>query len=202
MQRYIQRFLERPKSHKVGLWMGSFALFIFVFWQYFYAPLGKQHTEIAADIEKLQTEKINEQRLIKSLAKVKKAVDNLNLHLKEALAELPDEGEIPELLTSVSNLAKESGLDVKTFKPKAENIQEFYAEIPVKLEVLGNYHQVASFFDEVGHMKRIVNISEISMKDPDIEEGNPKAKIKADCVATTFRYLSEDEKSEKAVKKQ
>jgi type IV pilus assembly protein PilO len=63
----------------------------------------------------------------------------------------------------------------------------FYSKIPVKLQMVGNYHEIASFFDAVGRLKRIVNISEIKVKSP--EKDHDKVVLKVDCLATTFRFI-------------
>ena len=193
---FLKKFAERPKSHKIGFLIISWILFGFIFQQYLYSAKLKEHEVAKTAVDNLLTEKINEQRLIKNFAKVKKAVEELNLNLKQALLELPDKSEIPDLLTSISNLAKESGLQVESFKPRPENLQEFYADIPVALQVRGTYHQIGSFFDEVSHLDRIVNINTINFSNAEIDEIENKAMISADCLATTYRYLEEVSQTE------
>jgi type IV pilus assembly protein PilO len=112
--------------------------------------------------------------------------------LKKALAELPDNKEIPQLLEKVADKAKDAGLDVRLFVPKAEQRKDFYAEVPVQIEVGGGYHQVATFFDEVSHLERIVNINEFSMSDP--ERTDSGLVLKTSLVATSFRFLDESER--------
>ena len=68
----------------------------------------------------------------------------------------------------MSALAKDSGLDVKLFKTSLEQKRDFYAEVPVQISLGGTYHQLASFFDAVGHLTRIVNISNVSIGSPRI----------------------------------
>ena len=79
-----------------------------------------------------------------------KDVEQLDKQLKLALTRLPDEKEIPELLNSISNLGRDSGLEILVFRQLPEAYQEFYAEVPVEMQVRGNYHQVAQFLDRVG----------------------------------------------------
>jgi len=109
------------------------------------------------------------------------------------LQELPDKSEIPELLSSVSGLAKEAGLDVNLFKVNADRLDEFYARVPVEIAVTGSYHQVASFFDAVSELPRIVNISQIEMTSPNISSGS--VILHVNCVATTFRYITPEEQA-------
>lgn len=120
----------------------------------------------------------------------------LEERLAQALAELPDTREIPEILESVSARARNVGLEVMQVKPMPEQPRDFYAEIPVLLTVEGGFHQVAAFFDEVSRLPRIININQVSIKDPRFADGT--AVIKAECMVTTFRYLEERERTKEA----
>ena len=122
----------------------------------------------------------------------KKDVEELDRQLKMAITRLPDEKEIPELLSSISNLGRDSGLDILVFRQKPEAYQEFYAEVPVEMQVRGGYHQVAQFLDQVGKLDRIVNVSDISIKDPKVVDDD--LVLLASSQITTFRFLSEAER--------
>jgi len=106
----------------------------------------------------------------------------------KALALLPDRKEIPGLLSSVSQAGSQCGLEFILFRPKAEVPKQFYAEIPVEVKVLGNYHDVARFFDKVSKLPRIVNISEVRMKDPK-ETSTGQVVVTAECLATTYKFI-------------
>jgi type IV pilus assembly protein PilO len=93
----------------------------------------------------------------------------------------------------LSGLAKASGLDIKLWKKENEISKDFYVELPVSVEVIGTYQQVATFFDEVGRLDRIVNITKIAMQEPKL--GVPGSmRVQASCMVTTFRQLTEEEK--------
>jgi type IV pilus assembly protein PilO len=121
-----------------------------------------------------------------------KEVDQLDKQLKLALTRLPDEKEIPELLSSISNLGRDSGLEILVFRQMPEGYQEFYAEVPVDMQVRGGYHQVAQFLDRVGKLDRIVNVSNIVVKSPKVVDEN--LMLDASSRVTTFRFLSEPER--------
>jgi type IV pilus assembly protein PilO len=123
-----------------------------------------------------------------------KDVEQLDKQLKLALTRLPDEKEIPELLSSISNLGRDSGLEILVFRQLPETYQEFYAEVPVEMQVRGNYHQVAQFLDRVGKLDRIVNVSNIVVKSPKVVEEN--LVLDATSRVTTFRFLSEAERQQ------
>ena len=194
MNPLIQNILDRPLSHRIGIWAGSFVFLGFVFWQYFYGPQVAELDKLQSKIESLNSEIGHEQRLARNLVKFRKEVKDLEVKLKMALAELPDEKEIPDLLSNMSNLARDAGLEVNLFKPNPEVFREFYAEVPVTMSVEGTFHQVATFFDEVGRLPRIVNINQIYIREPKLSEGEEQMRIKSDCMATTFRYLDESQR--------
>jgi type IV pilus assembly protein PilO len=200
MQQVIEQFMERPRAQRVAFWIGSLLVIGYLFWQYSFKNQAKELEKISDKVESLKSEQFNQQRIARDLPKFEKAVKDLEVKLKLALQELPDSREIPNLLSSVSNLAKDAGLEVSLFKPKPENFKDFFAEVPVAITVDGNYHQVATFFDEVGRLPRIVNISDIQMKDAKVLKGSKQVGVKTFCTATTFRYLDEEER-EKISKK-
>ena len=70
--------------------------------------------------------------------------------------------------------------------------REFYADVPVEIDVTGSFHQVATFFDEVGRLERIVNLDQITLTDPQLQES--RAVIKSTMLATSFRFLEEGER--------
>jgi type IV pilus assembly protein PilO len=196
MNPVIERFLERPLWQKLAFWLGSLAFLSYLIWQFLIKDLNQEQVKLEDKISSLNSSIVQEQRIARELGRFKQEVKDLEVKLQQALSELPDAREIPGLLTSISNLARDSGLQVSLFKPMPENYKEFYAEVPVSISANGSFHQLTTFFDEVGHLSRIVNISQINLKEPKIAE--EQITLKADCVATTFRYLDEEERQKHA----
>ena len=194
MNQFFDNLMQRPTSHKVAIWVGTLLVISYLFWQFVHKDKRHAYTELEEKVENLRSEIVKEQRVARNLKKFKDEVKVLDTKLKFALAELPDKREIPELLSSVSSLARDAGLDVKLFRPSGEVYKDFYAEVPVSVSVEGNYHQVATFFDEVGGLSRIVNISEIAVNHPEASEN--EVRVSASCLATTFRYLDESERAQ------
>jgi type IV pilus assembly protein PilO len=192
MNELIEKIQEMPKSQRLMIWGGTLVFFTFVFWQYFYSSALEEHEKLSTELSTLETKIDNEKRLARDIGKARERLKDLEVKLKMALAQLPEKKEIPDLLNNISNLARDAGLEVSLFKPREENMKEFYAEVPVQISVQGAYHQVASFFDEVGGLPRIVNISQIGFTEPTLKESGML--VRSDCVATTFRYLDDKER--------
>lgn len=136
--------------------------------------------------------------IVSKFTKFEEEVSKLEQELTQALYELPDKKEISQLLERIADKAKEAGLDIRLFQPQPEEINDYYAEIPVRLEVSGGYHQTASFFDELTRLNRIININEIGLVEP--KTGEKEMVMKSSLVASAYRFLDESErpKSEKS----
>lgn len=114
------------------------------------------------------------------------------------LRQLPEKTDVESLLVDVSQTGLASGLEIKRFKPSAEEKKGFYAELPIGLEVSGTYHQLATFISGIAALPRIVTISGLKL-DPHKGEESKKdeidisGKLTMSATAKTYRYLQEDE---------
>jgi type IV pilus assembly protein PilO len=111
------------------------------------------------------------------------------------LRQLPETTEVESLLIDVSQTGLASGLEVKSFRPSAEVKKGFYAELPISLEVIGSYHQLATFISGIAALPRIVTISNMTLE-PYADAGkkaDSTAKLQMSATAKTYRYLQEDE---------
>jgi type IV pilus assembly protein PilO len=193
MNQLVENFLERPTSHKMIAWVGSAALLVIVFYLYFYKGELKQFGELKEKGEKLEDQIFEQQQLARKLPQFKKEVEALDKKLELVLLQLPDRKEIDSLLSSISALAEDTGLEVLKFAPADEQIREFYAEVPVAVELEGTFHQIATFFDEVGHLPRIVNIDGVVLDI--LTETKQEVLIRANLNVRTYRYLDPNERA-------
>ena len=192
MNELMEKIVDAPAAAR-GAMLGAVAAMIFgAYYFMFYQPVSEELVLSKDAAQKMQTEVSEKTRIAASLPKFEEEVRILDVELKKALAELPDNKEIAQLLAKVADKAKDAGLDVQLFKPRTEQRKDFYAEVPVEIEVGGGYHQVATFFDEVSHLERIVNIDQFSMTEP--KPGELGLNMKTSLVATSFRFLDENER--------
>jgi type IV pilus assembly protein PilO len=109
------------------------------------------------------------------------------------LRQLPETTEVESLLVDVSQTGLASGLEVKTFRPGPEQKKGFYAELPISIEVLGSFHQLATFISGIAALPRIVTISDMKLEPYAGKKGDSGAKLKMSATAKTYRYLQENE---------
>jgi type IV pilus assembly protein PilO len=191
MSPFLEEIIERPTQQKVGILVGGVFMLALIIWANVVSHRINERDELAEKIDGLNTEVQKERRLAMNRQKFEVEVADLDMKLERALHELPDSGEVPELLSSISSSAKEAGLEVVSFKVNTEQFEDFYSRLPVEITVSGSYQQVASFLSSVASLPRIVNISQIEMIEPTVQTSS--ATLRVNCIATTFRYLTPDE---------
>ncbi len=132
--------------------------------------------------------KLKENRMIAAdIPKFLRDKEEMEAKLKKAVAQLPNEKEIPDLIDGISDAGKKAGLKILLFKPGREVAKGFYADIPVNMSVEGRYESLYDFSVKVGSLPRIVNLSGMNILST--EDRNRIPLIKASFVATTFRFI-------------
>ncbi|MGE0157448.1 MAG: type 4a pilus biogenesis protein PilO, partial [Geobacter sp.] len=142
----IEKILKLPNKQKIGILVLILCLEAAALVYFLYLPRHKELNTLRTQLTKLQAEVDEKTRIANNLPKLKKEYDDLTVELERALTELPNSKEIPSLLTSITSLGKNAGLDFLTFKPKPEAPKDFYAEVPVDIVVYGSYFSVANFY--------------------------------------------------------
>ena len=186
----IEPFFEKveklSKLQRILISAGCFALIAGVFIYFFYWPKFEKINSLTTNLKdlekKLTTAKRNAADLKKFQAKMKEA----EAQFKMAMKKLPEKEEIPSLLTSISDSGQQVGLEFLLFEPKAESPKEFYAEIPVAMSIKADYHNLATFFDQVARLSRIVNIRDIRMGRA---KGDSGQELSTSCTAVTYKFI-------------
>ncbi|MGW8222754.1 MAG: type 4a pilus biogenesis protein PilO [Syntrophobacteria bacterium] len=179
----------------LGVLWGCFVWFL-------YMPQTEQITKLKGDLDAAKTKLARLKNVEKNLRAFKKKYRDTELQFKQALKLLPDKEEIPALLSSISNLGAQSGLEFLLFQPQKEVNRNFYAEIPLKIEVTGPYHNVATFFDKVSRLSRIVNIGDVKMTEATAAKTKSDTVIlKTGCTATTYKFIEVKEQPQKGKRK-
>jgi type IV pilus assembly protein PilO len=201
----MDSILKLPTPKKVLILVVVLCAIAGLYLYFFFVPVQDDLNAAQRELSKLESELSSSRAIAKDLEKFKEQVAKLNEELKNALTQLPNEKEIPEILKTISSLGKESNLEFTLFRPKPEEPQQFFAKVPIELVALGNYHNIGIFFDKVGKLPRIINVVDFNMtKAKDIKETRGKDEtqvmLKTSCMINTYRFIekkSEEKKSEK-----
>jgi type IV pilus assembly protein PilO len=124
----------------------------------------------------------------------KEQLAEMQAFFQAILRQLPEKTDVESLLVDVIQTALANGLEIKKFKPSAEEKKGFYAELPIELEVSGTYHDLASFISGVAALPRIVTMHDLKLEQKKGTKDEPVSdKLQMTATAKTYRYLREDE---------
>lgn len=146
-------------------------------------------TQLRAQEVELQRKLSEVRSIAANIAAFEAEIADLEIKLAAALRQLPNEKQLEVLLADISNLGKTAGVSIRSFVRENEVVHDFYAEVPLKLELDGSYHEIARFFDLVSRLPRIVNMGALDMT---IREASDlETVLKVNGVATTFRFVGQ-----------
>jgi type IV pilus assembly protein PilO len=143
--------------------------------------------------------KMGENRQLESyrpkLAEMDRQVASLKQQLDIERHIVPDDKDVDTFMKTLDSEALKAGIEIRRYTAKSLTDRDFYTEVPFELELDGPYYSMLSFFDQVGKLERIVNISGLIMastKKPSDAKAKhtymyaPNETIVATCTATTF----------------
>jgi len=182
--RYLPLELKYKVAIAVFLLLLPVIFFFFVFYQPNYqkiATLSDQQAKIEQKLKEIRT-------ILQNRPKLQQEFDTTRALFEDASKLLPKDKEIPKLLADISALGRTAGLDFLTFRPQADVPKDFYAEIPIDIDVMGPYHNVGFFFDQVSKLDRIVSVLNVKMGAPK-KEGN-ETLLNSNCKLITYRFTN------------
>jgi type IV pilus assembly protein PilO len=123
--------------------------------------------------------------------------------LQTMFRQLPNKTEMDKLLVDVSQTALAAGIDVQLFEPQAEAFQDFYAERPIVVRMLGDYHEFGEFVSGVAALPRVVILTmhDISLRRAQANQsifGDSEGRLILEGRVKTYRYVDEEEVAERA----
>jgi type IV pilus assembly protein PilO len=187
LQAGLERFGKLPKAYRLAVYPVLVGLVLGLYGYLLFMPAQKQLAKARTKQFELQR-KLNEVRSVAAnMDKFEAEIAELEKRFKIALRQLPDSKELPVLLTDVTSLGKNAGLEFRAFRPQAEVKRDFYAEVPIEVEFTGHYHDIAQFFDRVAKLPRIVNVAQLTMEIGSESALDTTLEVKGR--ATTFRFL-------------
>lgn len=189
MEQYLDKIAKAPAGIKYG---GLAGIIVALTAANFFLLVQPTEDDIKKQVEqrrKLDLDLAEKSEIAQNLNERRRELDVLDQKLAEALTELPEKKEIDELLAQINDIGRKSGLEIARVEPGKESVGggEFFARIPIKMTVSGNYHEIAVFMQELANMRRIVNVNGIALDKPSVK--NEKVILQSSFVATTFRFV-------------
>ena len=143
----------------------------------------EQYAEATAKEEQLKETYTTKKLLAINLEAYKQQMEDMQRTFGSLLRQLPNTTEVPDLLVDITQAGLGRGLEFVLFRPEKEQPRDFYAELPISLQVTGSYHELAAFVSDVAALPRIVTFGQIDIK------SSQGARLTMAATAKTYRYL-------------
>lgn len=124
-----------------------------------------------AELEQLEAEEntlkssfeIKQKKAI-NLQDYRDQLKQIEASLGEMIKQMPTKAEVANLLVDISQTGLASGLEFKLFQPSAEVRKEFYTELPISIEVVGQYEELGLFVSGLASLPRIVTVHDVNIE--------------------------------------
>lgn len=195
-------FLHKLSTSKKILILIAIVVAIGGLYYYFlFTPKYKHLTKIQTKYKKAQLTLSQTKQVASQLKQFEEEIAALRIDFKIAARKLPNSREIPRLLMKITKLGKEAGLEFLLFQPQAEKPVEFYAEVPIDIEVIGGYHALSNFFTNICTMPRIVSIGDFDLHDYKVIDNRDTIKTRFKAITYTFIDKKKDDNKKKGKNK-
>jgi type IV pilus assembly protein PilO len=179
-------FANVPLRLRIALGALLVILVVAAYWQFFLRANWTELDQARTEYFRLQAEAERTRRIASQRPVLEHELKLLEARLSRAVLQLPQEKEIPVLLTRVAKLGREADLDVSLFRPGPPVAKAFYTEVPVQLKVIGMYHNLGTLFERLGRMERIVNVADLAIRPSG--KGHRAASVEAEFGVVTYTY--------------
>ena len=164
--------LKRLDPNKIGSWpilpkLGVLLLVLIVivgvsYWLDWDDQIKRIDSEEKKESQ-LKATFLEKKKVAINLAAYRKQLDDIEKQFGTLLKQLPGKSEMDALLTDINQAGLGRGLQFELFKPGAEAVREFYAELPITIRISGSYHDMGAFASDIGKLSRIVTLNDIGI---------------------------------------
>lgn len=198
---FFEKIGELTKVQRILICAAVAVVLIGVFGYFLYLPKFNRISDLRGDIGKAEEKLTRTKRQAQAYDAFKKQYEEAKARFELVARALPEKEEIPSLLTAISQAGKAAGLKFLLFQPQDEIVKDFYAEIHVKMELAGTYHDLGVFYDKLARLSRIVNVSDFSISKTADNADNPGSALQISCTAVTYKFIEQAAAAENKSKK-
>jgi type IV pilus assembly protein PilO len=177
---------------KTWPWYGSLVLALIIFalvFFFYFKPKDQELKDLRTERQKIEQEVQGLRIKKEQLVKIEAELVSLKAILKELEVIIPQKKEISEILRRIQQLAFDARLDILKFAPGGEIKKDFFAEWPIPIEVTGNYHNLAIFFDRLSLFDRIFNVEDFAIRSTQTQ--SDALTITSGFTAKTYYFIEE-----------
>lgn len=185
-----------PIVPKITIFAGVFLVILALGWYFLWQDQLNALSAAEAKEQKLKEEYLEKKKLAVNLDLYRQQLEEIDKSFGALLKQLPNRNEVESLLVEVNQAGLGRGLQFELFKPAAEIVKDFYAELPISVKINGTYHDLGAFAADVAKLPRIVTLNNINISLPAASKdgaAQSSGRLVMDMQVKTFRYLDEEE---------
>ena len=181
---FVEQFNNLPKAARLAIGIVPIVGLVAAVYFLVMSPVLGRIDKLEVDLKKVQEEVQQNRAMLAQLEVIKKQAVQLERQLAVLADKLPTEREMPPLYRTLSDAAFQAGLGVMLFQPREAKVRDYYAEIPITLTAEGGYHDLATFFDRLAGLSRVVNVDQWKLSGLN----RLKQPMRADITLATYTY--------------
>ncbi len=179
-----------PAAPRIAVLVGVLCFILLGGWWFLWKDQLEELDQRQQEELKLKNEFIAKKGQAVNLDLYTQQLNEIDRSFGALLKQLPSKAEVESLLVEINQSGMGRGLQFELFKPNAEIVKDFYAELPISVRLTGGYHDFGAFAGDIAALSRIVALSNISIG---VNKQAKDDSLVMDTVARTFRYLDEEE---------
>ncbi|MPM59526.1 hypothetical protein SDC9_106370 [bioreactor metagenome] len=180
-----------PLAPRIAVFVGLLAVTLAAAWWFDWQVQAETLVQREAEEQQLRQEWVSKKRQAVNLEEHKRQLVEIDRQFGALLKQLPNRAEMDSLLSDINQAGLGRGLQFELFKPGADQVKDFYAEMPIEIRITGSYHDLGEFASDVARMPRIVTLNNVVL------ESGTDGRLRLNSRAVTYRYLDEEELAQK-----
>ena len=188
----LEKFNEMPPKKRAMVLIAIIIVVGGAFVWFYAKPKYDQIKELEVNLVDLEKDLTTAKKNAAEIDTIKQQVKDAEEAFGREIKALPETEEIPVLLTNISKAGQEENLEFLLFEPQQEVSFDYYSEVPVRIEVIGEYHDVARFFSKLANFPRVVVIRNVVMKPYTVSTNStykrPGFNLSVSCIASTYKF--------------
>jgi len=176
-----------PPAPKILILVALLVAVVGAGWYFYWSGLQDDLAKSQGEEERLKKEYKDKKQQAVNLPDLKKQLVQVGQYVATLEKQLPSKSEMDALLTDINQAGLGRGLQFQLFRPGSVNVKEYYAELPISVQVTGGYHDLGAFASDIANLSRIVTLNDMSIS------MTPSGVLQMDTTAKTFRYLDQEE---------
>lgn len=181
---FFAPIVNLPKPAKLGIGFGGVIAIVAAVYVLVMSPAYERIDKLSAELKKVEDEVKQHRLVLAQLETFKRQAVELEKQLAVLTVKLPTDKEMPPLYRTLNDTAFQAGLAVTLFQPRETRIRDYFAEVPITLTAETGYHDLATFFDRLAGLSRVVTVEQWKLSGI----SRVKQPVRADMTLATYQY--------------